>query len=99
MLIAHHFPSQSVGPDVDKTLLFSGIAGRIGDDQRRASLVDENAVRLVDQGEIVVALHLEVGLFAVMTEQPWAPERLRMAFRAGDLEAIAQKVEAKLARC
>ena len=51
-----------VGPVVDDLLLRLGQAGRVGDDERRPGLVDEDAVGLVHDGEVVVALDARVQL-------------------------------------
>ena len=45
------------GPTIGFGFEFFVFAGQRADDQRRAGLVDENAVGLVDQHEVQLALH------------------------------------------
>ena len=61
VLAEPHLPGQIVRPIVHHALFRLRLAGRGADDERRAGLVDEDAVGFVHQGEEVAALHARIG--------------------------------------
>ncbi len=92
-----HLHGDRVRPLEDDALVRRGGACRLADDERRARLIDEDAIGLVHKGEVVRPLGgvIQRGLGAA--GHPRRPERRFRPFGAGNLEAVAQEVEPELA--
>ncbi len=96
VLDAHEGRRELVGPVVGGRLLL----GRLivgADDQRRSRLVDQDAVGLVDNREVVGPLHGQLRFEMAAAAQIGLLERLamRIAAKLKPLQLVAQKVEAE----
>ena len=90
---------QAVGPAIDRLLLGRSRPGAAADDQRRAGLVDENVVGLVDQRKVMPPLDEHISrLDRHVMGRPGGQQPRLSLDGAADFQLVAQEVEAEARR-